>query len=129
MVKVRLFAIGMTWEEAHRRCPDGVVPACHNSHDTVTISGPAEAVSKFVAELQSEGIFAKEVQSAGVAFHSYCMSLTADALKARLLEVCAVGFQFLLPGAILLSSINKCQAENFITAELCLQLHYSAITE
>ena len=77
----------MTWEEAHRRCPEGVVPACHNSHDTVTISGPAEAVSKFVAKLQAEGIFAKEVQSAGVAFHSYCMSLTADALKARLLEV------------------------------------------
>ena len=78
---------GMTWEEARQRCPEGVVPACHNSHDTVTISGPAAAVSQFVAELQHKGVFAKEVQSAGVAFHSYCMSLTAPALRERLQQV------------------------------------------
>jgi len=80
--------IGLTWEDAHRRCPEGIVPACHNSHDTVTISGPAEAVSVFVAQLQAEGVFAKEVQSAGVAFHSYCMSMTAPALQEKLKEVC-----------------------------------------
>ena len=32
-------AVGMTWDEAIARCPDGVVPACHNAHDTITISG------------------------------------------------------------------------------------------
>lgn len=31
---------GLSWEECKRRCPPGVVPACHNSKDTVTISGP-----------------------------------------------------------------------------------------
>ena len=71
-----------------RRCPPGIVPACHNSHDTVTISGPAELVSKFVAELQAEGVFAREVQSAGVAFHSYCMASTAPSLQEKLLQVC-----------------------------------------
>ena len=79
--------IGMTWDEAHRRCPKGVVPACHNSLDTVTISGPADSVTSFVAELQKEGVFAKAVHSGGVAFHSYCMSQTAPALKQRLQQV------------------------------------------
>lgn len=31
---------GLSWEECKQRCPAGVVPACHNSEDTVTISGP-----------------------------------------------------------------------------------------
>jgi len=79
--------VGMTWEEAHRRCPEGVVPACHNSLGTVTVSGPADSVSGFVAELQKEGVFAKAVHSGGVAFHSYCMAQTAPALKHRLQQV------------------------------------------
>lgn len=31
---------GLTWEECIAQCPEGVVPACHNAEDTVTISGP-----------------------------------------------------------------------------------------
>ena len=31
---------GLSWEECKRRCPPGIVPACHNSEDSVTISGP-----------------------------------------------------------------------------------------
>lgn len=38
---VDVINLGMTWDDAKRRCPDGVVPACHNSYDTVTISGSA----------------------------------------------------------------------------------------
>jgi len=79
---------GMTWKEAHARCPQGVIPACHNSTDTVTVSGPADSVADFVAELQKEGVFAKAVHSGGVAFHSYYMSQTAPALKERLHQVC-----------------------------------------
>ena len=79
--------VGMTWKEAHDRCPKGVIPACHNSTDTVTVSGPAESVATFVAELQKEGVFAKAVHSGGVAFHSYYMSQTAPALKERLQQV------------------------------------------
>ena len=78
---------GLTWEEAKARCPSGVVPACHNSINTVTISGPAESISQFVAELKEEEIFAKEVKSAGVAFHSHYMQRTAPALKEALLKV------------------------------------------
>ncbi|MEQ2203531.1 hypothetical protein XENOCAPTIV_000317, partial [Xenoophorus captivus] len=30
----------LTWEECISQCPQGVVPACHNAEDSVTISGP-----------------------------------------------------------------------------------------
>ena len=81
------FLSGLTWEEAKARCPEGVVPACHNSVDTVTISGPLESVKTFVAQLQEEGVFARNVNSAGVAFHSYFMDTIAVSLKAALSKV------------------------------------------
>ena len=42
---------------------------------------------KFVAELKEAGVFAKEVRSAGVAFHSYYMASIAPALLAALKKV------------------------------------------
>ncbi|XP_024117302.1 fatty acid synthase [Oryzias melastigma] len=80
-------AVGLTWEECASQCPQGVVPACHNAEDTVTISGPQEAVGAFVSELKKQGIFAKEVRSAGVAFHSYYMASIAPALLDALKKV------------------------------------------
>ncbi|CDQ96337.1 unnamed protein product [Oncorhynchus mykiss] len=80
-------AVGLTWAECKAQCPQGVVPACHNAEDTVTISGPAEEVSRFVSELKESGVFAKEVRSAGVAFHSYYMASIAPALLAALKRV------------------------------------------
>lgn len=80
-------AVGLTWEECKAQCPQGVVPACHNSEDTVTISGPQDAVHQFVLELKDKGVFAKEVRSAGVAFHSYFMASIAPSLLAALKKV------------------------------------------
>ncbi|XP_030610501.1 LOW QUALITY PROTEIN: fatty acid synthase [Archocentrus centrarchus] len=80
-------AVGLTWQECIAQCPQGVVPACHNAEDTVTISGPQEAVSAFVSKLKEQGVFAKEVRSAGVAFHSYYMASIAPALLAALKKV------------------------------------------
>uniref|UniRef100_A0A8P4GFA7 Fatty acid synthase n=1 Tax=Dicentrarchus labrax TaxID=13489 RepID=A0A8P4GFA7_DICLA len=80
-------AVGLTWQECLAQCPQGVVPACHNAEDTVTISGPQEAISKFVSELKEQGVFAKEVRSAGVAFHSYYMASIAPTLLAALKKV------------------------------------------
>ncbi|XP_061081570.1 fatty acid synthase isoform X1 [Conger conger] len=80
-------AVGLTWEECKAQCPQGVVPACHNAEDTVTISGPQESVSQFVAHLKETGVFAKEVRSAGVAFHSYYMASIAPALLSALKRV------------------------------------------
>ena len=83
----RMCCAGMTWQEAKARCPEGVVPACHNSEDSVTVSGPADLVSSFVDQLQAEGVFARNVNSAGVAFHSYFMKQVAPALREALAKV------------------------------------------
>ncbi|XP_041830190.1 fatty acid synthase isoform X2 [Melanotaenia boesemani] len=80
-------AVGLTWEECMAQCPQGVVPACHNAEDTVTVSGPQEAVSLFVSALKQQGVFAKEVRSAGVAFHSHYMSAIGPTLLAALKKV------------------------------------------
>ncbi|CAL8264094.1 unnamed protein product [Arctogadus glacialis] len=52
-----------------------------------TQPGPQEAVSTFVAQLKESGVFAKEVRSAGVAFHSYYMASIVPALLAALRKV------------------------------------------
>lgn len=48
-----------------------------------------EAISKFVTDLKEQGVFAKEVRSAGVAFHSYYMASIAPNLLAALKKVCS----------------------------------------
>ncbi|KAM4844089.1 fatty acid synthase [Thomomys bottae] len=80
-------AVGLSWEECKQRCPPGVVPACHNSEDTVTISGPQASVSEFVEQLKQEGVFAKEVRTGGIAFHSPYMESIAPSLLQALRKV------------------------------------------
>ncbi|CAB3365146.1 Hypothetical predicted protein [Cloeon dipterum] len=80
-------AVGLDWESVKARCPSGVVAACHNSADSVTISGPADLIKTFVKSLTDEGIFAKEVKSGGVAFHSRYIAEAAPKLRAYLDKV------------------------------------------
>lgn len=44
-------------------------------------------MNEFVAKLKKDGVFAKEVRSAGVAFHSYYMASIAPALLSALKKV------------------------------------------
>lgn len=46
-----------------------------------------EAIRKFVSELKDQGVFAREVHTAGVAFHSYFMASIAPNLLAALKKV------------------------------------------
>lgn len=78
---------GLTWKEAKEQCPKGVVPACHNTEKTVTISGPLKDVQDFVTSLKERGVFAREVNSSGVAFHSYFMDQVAPLIKDKLSKV------------------------------------------
>uniref|UniRef100_A0A1I7ZWW4 Fatty acid synthase n=1 Tax=Steinernema glaseri TaxID=37863 RepID=A0A1I7ZWW4_9BILA len=73
-------AVGLSWEEATKRCPEGVVPACHNAAESVTISGDAAKISEFLEQLKSEDIFAKPVDSSGIPFHSPAMQIVKDAM-------------------------------------------------
>ncbi|XP_049519265.1 fatty acid synthase-like isoform X6 [Dermacentor silvarum] len=82
--KGSMAAVGLTWEEAKRRCCDGVVPACHNAVDSVTVSGPPDAVSKLVQRLRDENVFAREVEGADKAFHSQHIRKIAPALLEAL---------------------------------------------
>lgn len=48
------------------------------------ISGPADSINKFVAELNAEDIFAKAVKSSGIAFHSRYIADAAPKLRKSL---------------------------------------------
>lgn len=80
-------AVGLSWEECKRRCPPNVVPACHNSKDSVTIAGHPQSIQDFVNQLQAEGVFAKEVKSSGHAFHSKYIAEAGPKLRKALEEI------------------------------------------
>lgn len=77
-------AIGLSWEEAKKMCPPDVSPACHNSADSVTVSGGTESLHIFVEELKKKDIFAKLVNSSGIAFHSKYIASAGPKLRASL---------------------------------------------
>ncbi|RDD36517.1 Fatty acid synthase [Trichoplax sp. H2] len=85
--KGAMAAVGLTWAEAKKRCPDDVVAACHNAEKTVTISGDPDKVEEVVKQLKSEEIFAKKVETAGVAFHSHYIKKAAPFLKAAVEKI------------------------------------------
>ena len=70
MIRGSMAAIGLGYEQIKDMCPPDIVVACHNSADSSTISGPAESMKQFVAKLQAQKIFAKEVPSGNIAYHS-----------------------------------------------------------
>jgi len=77
--------LGLSWEDTKKKLPADLVAACHNSEDSVTISGPPKSVSEFVKTCKAEGIFAKEVNSSGFAFHSKYIA-DAEPMLRRSLE-------------------------------------------
>nr|XP_054923967.1 fatty acid synthase-like [Dermacentor andersoni] len=80
-------AVGLTWEEAKRRGHNGVEAACHNAEDSVTVSGPTDAIDGMVKELQAENVFARVVDTMNVAFHSTQMERVELALLKEYKEV------------------------------------------
>ncbi|VVC42234.1 Acyl transferase/acyl hydrolase/lysophospholipase,Ketoacyl-synthetase, C- [Cinara cedri] len=82
-----MVAVGLSWEETQKRLPEGVVAACHNSSDSVTISGPKEITLKFTETLKQEGVFTKPVDSLGYAFHSPYLQKLIPALKPYYAEI------------------------------------------
>lgn len=71
-------AVGLTWEEVKEQAPPGVVAACHNGADSVTISGDSAGVAAFCESLKEKDIFAKVVDSSGIPFHSPAMLVVKD---------------------------------------------------
>lgn len=67
--------------------PDDIQVACHNSADSCTLTGPAESVNTFVQKLQQEGVFAKAVSVANIAYHSKYIAAAGPKLLQRLEQV------------------------------------------
>ena len=78
------------------------MPACHNANDTQTISGPAEAVAMFVEQMRSEGVFAREIETTGIAFHSPFMEKVAPAMRLVLEKVCILYLSLIIISKLLL---------------------------
>ncbi|KAJ8713069.1 hypothetical protein PYW08_008373 [Mythimna loreyi] len=80
-------AIGLGYEQILPLCPPEIEVACHNGPDSSTISGPADIMKKFVAELTAKGIFAKEVPCSNIAYHSRYIADAGPLLLKYLSEV------------------------------------------
>ncbi|XP_011867181.1 PREDICTED: fatty acid synthase-like, partial [Vollenhovia emeryi] len=80
-------AVGLSWEEAKKMCPPDITPACNNSADLVTISGPADSIHKFVQILKSKDIFVKMVNSSGYALHTKYIAPAGPKLHALLEKI------------------------------------------
>ena len=73
-IKGSMAAIGIGYKDLIKILPDTIQVACHNSFESSTISGPAEEITKFVAELKEKKIFAKEVPCSNIPYHSRYIS-------------------------------------------------------
>lgn len=60
---------------------------CALGPDSCTISGPEADIAQFVAELKSQGIFAKAVNCSGIAYHSRYIAEMGPNLLQRLSKV------------------------------------------
>ncbi|XP_033608867.1 fatty acid synthase [Cryptotermes secundus] len=73
-------AIGLGYKEVKDMLPPEIDVACHNSEHSSTISGPVEPVKRFVAQLKEQGVFARVVNVANIAYHSRYIQPAAPAL-------------------------------------------------
>lgn len=80
-------AIGLGYQEVRSMLPPNIEAACHNSSESTTISGPKAEVAKFVADLKTRGIFAKEVMCSNIAFHSRYIAAMGPKLLQKLREI------------------------------------------
>ncbi|KAM8707436.1 hypothetical protein ACLKA7_011511 [Drosophila subpalustris] len=79
-IKGSMAAVGIGYKAIKHILPETIEVACHNSADSCTISGPIVDVGRFVAELKSKDIFAKEVACSNIAYHSRYISHMGPAL-------------------------------------------------
>ncbi len=85
--KGMMAAVGMSWDETQQRCPENVFAACNNAEDSVTISGEENSIQSFVNKLIEDNIFARKVDSSGVAFHCPLINSIAEPLLIKLQNI------------------------------------------
>ncbi|KAJ8719814.1 hypothetical protein PYW08_011989 [Mythimna loreyi] len=86
-IRGSMAAVGLGFKAVKALCPPEIEVACHNSSDSSTISGPADIMKTFVAELTAQGIFAREVPCSNIAYHSRYIQDAGPGLLKYLREV------------------------------------------
>ncbi len=61
-----------------------VVVGCDNSPANVTLSGPAAQLTPLLEALKAEGVFVRELDTLGIAYHSPALDAFSGALRAEL---------------------------------------------
>ncbi|XP_077526187.1 fatty acid synthase-like isoform X1 [Haemaphysalis longicornis] len=87
MPKGAMAVVGLTWQEAQSRCGSEIFLACHNAADSVTVSGLAEPMERFLDELKAERVFVSAVNCLDVAFHCPHVHNIGPALREALEKV------------------------------------------
>lgn len=78
---------GLGEKQVKNILPPEIDVACHNSERSCTISGPVEPVKRFVTQLKEQGIFARVVNVANIAYHSRYIQPAAPVLLKSLQKV------------------------------------------
>jgi fatty acid synthase len=77
-------AIGLNYRDVEKSLPPAIDIACHNGIDSTTISGPIDVIRDFVKQLKDKNIFAREVESSGIALHSRYITKMGEHLLKKL---------------------------------------------
>ena len=81
-------AVGLSAEEARKRCPKNVYVACDNAPDSVTISGPKEETKAFVDKLKADNIFVRDVAGFNLKpYHTPFLRPVVDIFRKILINV------------------------------------------
>ncbi|CAK0786732.1 hypothetical protein CVIRNUC_009946 [Coccomyxa viridis] len=84
-------AVGLGVEDAEARLAKhgqpGCVVGCDNSPNSVTLSGPEEEIKPLLEQLKAEGVFVRELDTRGLAFHSPVLQSHLGELKEALEKV------------------------------------------
>jgi fatty acid synthase len=80
-------AVGLNFKDVEKNLPSSIDIACHNGIESTTISGKAEDVRKYLGELKSQNIFAKEVDCSGFPLHSRYITKMGEKLYEKLKKV------------------------------------------
>ena len=84
------FCLGYGHDQIIDKLPHDIDVACRNSATSCTISGPVDSINEFVSQLKSEGVFAKAVNVAGIAYHSRYIQSAGPTLLKYLKDVCLI---------------------------------------
>ncbi|XP_052739213.1 fatty acid synthase [Bicyclus anynana] len=86
-IRGSMAAVGLGYEQMSKMVPPEIQIACHNGPESCTISGPADIMKEFVAQLTANGIFAREVPCSNIAYHSRYIAQAGPELLKYLSEV------------------------------------------